>query len=106
MSKFTKSKSIKFNSNNPSSINRIALQYNKEVIDLNKAKLSITANEEIINNNNDSTVKVDAYSLGEIFPEKPKLASVNNPMNTTVNIETINYANKLDYLYKKQLNKK
>jgi hypothetical protein len=105
-----KSKSVKFNTTT-ASINRIALQHNKQVIDLNnQLSTSVCSKTSVCDDpvpaiNMTYTEKVETVSIGFLYPENDNIVG-SNPINNVVKVETINYGNKLDYLYKKQLNKK
>ncbi len=123
MSKFVKSKSIKLHNTGGygGNINRISQQHNKEVIQLNKTysvQNPIPEANSIINNETINTNIVihhlqtekqqddPSASFGDIYPVQTNIKDI-NPINNVVNKEvTINYGNKLDYLYKKQQYKK
>ena len=112
MSKFMKTKSIKFNNATGANLNRISQQYNKEVVELNNqlstasvSMPSLSVDESLPTINMTYTGKDESVSMGYLYPENDNIIGA-NPINNVVKVETINYGNKLDYLYKKQLHKK
>lgn len=112
MSKFMKTKSIKFNNATGANLNRISQQYNKEVVELNNqlttasvSMPSLSIDESVPTINMTYTGKDESVSMGYLYPENDNIIGA-NPINNVVKVETINYGNKLDYLYKKQLHKK
>ena len=118
MSKFIKTKSIRLKNQTGSNINRISKQYNKEVIELNetyKSNNNISNNKDLVTSiihdktNNDISDITDSecntFFIDDIYNTQVKVQGL-NPIHNVVNKETINYGNKLDYLYKKQQLKK
>ena len=127
MSKFQKSRSIKFN--NGSFNNRISQQFNQSVIQLNKT-YSIKENKEIkqqietqietpeqTESNetsepqtetqielNSITVTINSDVSFENVHKHNENFSFTNPINTTMKKDTVmNFGGKLDYLYNKKL---
>lgn len=110
MSKFMKTKSMKFNNATGANLNRISQQHNKEVVELNNQFSTIAMSSAIDEMPNPSvnmtyTGKDESLNLDYFSPENNNIVG-SNPINNVVKVETINYGNNLDYLYKKQLYKK
>jgi hypothetical protein len=109
MSKFLKTKSIKFQNQSGAQLNRIASQHNKEVISLNRTYSIKESNIDDPDKNTKVHIvdqTADIFSFGDMYPDhQQQQLEGSNP--NIISLEAINYStSKLDYLYKKQLFKK
>ncbi len=104
MSKFNRSRSSKFTTQNP--IRRLSLQQNAEVVDLQKAyEIEIVKKED--NTISQTITMKPTEKVDVIYTPKVELPMEVNPASKQMNKDTvINYGDSLDYLYKKNKNKK